>query len=117
LRPYHFAPLAVALAAAAAAVAVAHHPLHTWPDGLGTNFHMPFSVPIAAVWHEEQMRSGIGALDPAWGALRLASLFSCAVVWIVASVVLRERLTKQTSTRSEALSRLRPAQAATYPSD
>jgi hypothetical protein len=63
--------------------------LPTWPDALGAGFHERFDVPAAIVWHDEQIQSGIGALVPLWGALRLVSLAGCALVWIVASVVLR----------------------------
>jgi hypothetical protein len=47
-------------------------------------------MPAPEVWHLEQLRSGIGALVPAWGALRAISLASCAALWGVASVALRD---------------------------
>ncbi len=120
LRPYHFVPVAMAAAVALTGIAVAGHPLPTWPDGLGANFHVPFSVPAPAVWHEEQFRSGIGALDPVWGALRFASLASCALVWLVASRVLRANApvrAPETPTRSAAFATRPRRPGAAYPSD
>jgi hypothetical protein len=90
LRPYHFTPLLVAAAVLAVGAIVARTPLPTWPDGLGPDFHVPFDMPAPEVWHLEQLRSGIGALVPAWGALRAISLASCAALWGVASVALRD---------------------------
>jgi hypothetical protein len=89
LRPYHLAPLLVAVAVLAVGAIAARTPLPTWPDGLGLDFHVPFDMPAPEVWHLEQLRSGIGALVPAWGALRAISLVSCAALWGVASVALR----------------------------
>ncbi len=120
LRPYHFVPLAMAAAVALTGAAVAGHPLPTWPDGLGANFHVPFSVPAPAVWHAEQIRSGIGALDPVWAALRLASLASCALVWIVASRVLRAGAPVRvpgTPPRSAVFATRPQRPGAAYPSD
>jgi hypothetical protein len=118
LRPYHFAPLAVALAAAAAGALVVRWPLPVWPDALGPDFHVPFSLSAAEVWHVEQVRSGIARLVPAWGALRLASLASCALVWLVASVALSEDATEPaTLPRSEASSIPPELPQAAYPSD
>jgi hypothetical protein len=51
---------------------------------------VPFDMPAPEVWHLEQLRSGIGTLVPAWGALRAISLASCAALWGIASIVLRE---------------------------
>jgi hypothetical protein len=48
------------------------------------------------VWHLEQLRSGIGTLVPAWGALRAISLASSAALWGIASVVLRDPATLST---------------------
>ncbi len=91
LRPYHAAPLLAALAVLAVGAVAARTPLPTWPDALGLAFHVPFDMPAPEVWHLEQLRSGIGALVPAWGALRAISLVSCAALWAIASVVLREQ--------------------------
>jgi hypothetical protein len=93
LRAYHFAPLLVALAVIAVGAVAARTPLATWPDGLGLDFHVPFDMPAPDVWHLEQVRSGIGALVPAWGALRAISLASSAALWGIASVALREPAT------------------------
>jgi len=88
LRPYHVAPAAFALIVAGTGAIVAAHSLPTWPDGLGANFHVPATLPAPVVWRLEQVRSGITALDPAWGALRLASLTGCALLWFAASLAL-----------------------------
>jgi hypothetical protein len=118
LRPYHFVPIVVALAAAVTGALVARHPLPTWPDGLGPHFHVAFDVPASVVWHLEQIASGIGALDPAWALLRLFSLASCALVWLVASVVLRGPVTERaTRPNSAASSKPHPPRAVAYPSD
>ncbi len=93
LRPSHFTPLVVAGAVLLVGTVAARTPLPTWPDGLGLDFHVPFDMPAPEVWHLEQIRSGIGALVPAWGALRAISLASCAALWGIASVVLREPAT------------------------
>ncbi len=64
----------------------------TWPDALINDFHVPFSATAAEVWHLEQVRSGIGALDWVWGTLRLFSLAACALVWATASAALARDL-------------------------
>ena len=97
LRPWHVAPALVAVAVIAVGALVASHPLPTWPDGLGGNFHVPFSLQAPEVWHREQEISGITALQPAWGWLRALSLLGCALVWFAASSALREP--KLTATR------------------
>jgi hypothetical protein len=118
LRLHHALP-ALACGAVAAAAAVARaHPLPTWPDALPAGFTVARTVPAPAVWHLEQLASGIGGLDPVWGLLRLASLGGCAVLWAAASVALAQpRVTEPaTPPRSEPFSTpLRPP-AATYPS-
>ncbi len=93
LRPYHAAPLLVAVTVLVVGAIAARTPLPTWPDGLGLDFHVPFDMSAPEVWHLEQLRSGIGALVPTWGALRAISLASCAALWGIASVVLREPAT------------------------
>jgi len=91
------------------------HPLATWPDALPATFHLPPTVPAAVVWRAEQMRSGIGVLDPVWGALRALSLGGCALLWMVASRVLARDLTTA-ERRSESSSIPRRPRAAAYPS-
>jgi hypothetical protein len=88
LRPYHFVPVLVAVAAFGVGMLAGEHRLPTWPDALGNDFHVPLGASAPEVWHLEQLRSGIGALDPFWGALRLFSLGACALIWATASVVL-----------------------------
>jgi hypothetical protein len=92
LRPYHFLPVLVAVAAGGVGILAGQHRLPTWPDALGSDFHVPLSASAPEVWHLEQMRSGIGALDPIWGTLRLFSLAACALVWATASAVLARDL-------------------------
>jgi len=90
LRWYHGLP-ALACGAVAGAAAVARaHPLPTWPDALPPGFAVARTVPAPAVWHLEQIASGIGGLDPVWGLLRLTSLAGCALLWAVAAVALAE---------------------------
>lgn len=88
LRPYHFLPVLVALAALGVGILAGQHRLPTWPDGLGSDFHVPLAASAPELWHLEQLRSGIGALDPFWGTLRLLSLGASALIWATASVVL-----------------------------
>jgi hypothetical protein len=91
LRAFHFAPAAAAGVVAAAGSWAAAHPLPTWPQALPLDFHVPATLGAAATWHLEQVASGIATLDPASGALRLASLLGCAGLWAVASFALAER--------------------------
>ena len=88
LSAYHILPAVVVLVVLGMAALVAAHPLPTWPDALGPNFHVPATLAAPLVWHLEQVRSGITALDPAWGALRLLSLAGSALLWCAASVAL-----------------------------
>lgn len=57
----------------------AGHPAPVWPDALG-NFHAPAAASAASVWHDEQQRSGLLAIDPAWAFLRALSLTGCALL-------------------------------------
>jgi hypothetical protein len=115
LRSWHCIPAFATLVIPLVASVAASHPLPTWPDALPLTFHIPPTVPAAVVWRAEQLRSGIGALDPVWGGLRLASLGGCALLWIVASRVLASDA-MLLEPRSEASSTLRRRPAAAYPS-
>jgi hypothetical protein len=115
LAPRHAIPAFAALAVPVVAALAAAHPLPTWPDALSLNFHLPPTLPAAVVWRAEQMRSGIGGLDPVWAALRLFSLAGCALLWAVASRVLRTRATTS-ERRSEVASTPSRPRAAAYPS-
>jgi hypothetical protein len=118
LRRHHAVP-ALACGAVAGAAAIARaHPLPTWPDALPAGFAVARTVPAPAVWHLEQIASGIGGLDPVWGLLRLASLAGCALLWFVAAVALAEpRVTAAaTQPRSGLSSTPRRRPAAAYPS-
>ncbi len=90
LRPLHFVPTLMAAAVLAVGALVAAHPLPTWPDALGAHFRVPATLPAPQVWRLEQERSGIAALDPAWGWLRLLSLSGCALLWAAAGIALAE---------------------------
>ena len=72
-----------ALAAAgcfiAGAFAAHAHPAPIWPDAMGA-FHAAFGAPIADVWRQEQLRSGLAAQNPWWAALRLFALIGCALL-------------------------------------
>lgn len=91
LAPYHATPLALVAAAVATAGRIAAtHRLPVWPDALPLHFHVAATLPAAVVWRAEQVATGIAARDPVWGALRAIDLVACAVVWAVATVVLRD---------------------------
>lgn len=90
LRPLHFVPMLAPLGVIVAGALVGAHPLPMWPDALGPHFHVPFQLSAPDVWQREQSASGIAALDPVWGWLRLLSLAGCAALWVAASLALRE---------------------------
>jgi hypothetical protein len=62
-----------------AAWLAAAHPAPVWPDALGT-FHATITASVFAVWHDEQIHSGLLAAVPAWGLLRALSLLGCALL-------------------------------------
>jgi len=88
LRPYHAAPLGVALVVVAVGLLAAAHPLPTWPDALARDFRVGVHASAPAVWYQEQLRSGIMIRDPFSGALRAIALVACAVIWFCASLTL-----------------------------
>ncbi|HEY0798457.1 MAG TPA: glycosyltransferase 87 family protein [Candidatus Baltobacteraceae bacterium] len=71
------APIAVVIVGTFAA----HAPLRTWPQAFPLMFHAPADLSIGGVWHLEQVRSGIAALNPRWAFLRLLSLGGCLLLW------------------------------------
>jgi hypothetical protein len=83
-------PLGVAAGVVALGIAAGTHPLPIWPDALPLGFHAGATASAATVWALEQTASGLGAIDPMWGFLRLLSLIGCAVVWAVASRALAQ---------------------------
>ncbi len=91
LHAYHALPALVPFGVLAAALVAASHPAPTWPDALGLQFHVPATMPAAAVWRLEQTHSGIAALDRTSAWMRAASLVGCALLWLAASLTLRER--------------------------
>ena len=89
LARIHAMPLGIVALVAVAARVTATHRLPVWPDALPAGFSVAAKLPAAVVWHAEQVASGIAERDPVWGALRAIDLIACAVVWIVASRILR----------------------------
>lgn len=77
------------LVAGASAIARGHR-LPVWPDALPATFHVAIHLPAAVVWGAEQAASGIARRDPVWGTLRTIDLIACAILWLVASVILRD---------------------------
>jgi hypothetical protein len=55
----------------------AHHPLPIWPNDM-TAFTPPASAGAAAMWHEEQLHTGLLMPHPASALLRSFSLAGCA---------------------------------------
>jgi hypothetical protein len=114
LAPLHFLPLVVAFATLLAGTLAAGHALPTWPDHLSPQFSVAAAAPAAAVWHAEQIASGVGGLDPAWAFLRALSLAGCALLWGVGSAVLLT--SRQSAPRSAPSSIPLRQPAATHPS-
>ncbi len=100
LTRVHAIPLAIVPLVAVAAQITATHRLPIWPDALPAGFSVAAKLPAAVVWHAEQVASGIAERVPNWGALRAIDLIACAILWIVASRILRandERSGRQTT--------------------
>ncbi len=81
-----------------AGVAAIAHPLPTWPDAM-----MPLApgiqlTNISAVWHAEQMATGLLARDTMWALLRCASLAGCGL--LVYAATINSRLTARSRTSS-----------------
>jgi hypothetical protein len=73
-------PLATCVLVGVIAIPLAlAHPATVWPDMLG-GFHAAPGADASAVWAAEQQRSGLAALDPAWGVLRAIPLLGCALL-------------------------------------
>ncbi|MEO6990927.1 MAG: glycosyltransferase 87 family protein [Candidatus Baltobacteraceae bacterium] len=79
LRIVHAIPFATLGLVVVAGLLAATHPLPVWPDALG-NFHAPLALDAPAVWHLEQLRTGIGTRDWVWASLRSLSLLGCALL-------------------------------------
>lgn len=65
-------------------------PAPVWPDALGA-FHAAPGLDASAVWAAEQLRAGLDARVPAWGALRLIPLAGCALLAFAALLAARDR--------------------------
>ncbi|MBC5800877.1 MAG: DUF2029 domain-containing protein [Candidatus Eremiobacteraeota bacterium] len=89
LGAYQAVPALVPFAVIAAGTFAAAHPLPVWPDALGGSFHASATMSAPALWRLEQVRSGIGRLEPAWGVLRLFSLVGCGLLWLGGSLACR----------------------------
>jgi len=73
------------------------HPMPEWPDAmapLGSSAHL---TNIAAVWHAEQMATGLFARDTMWALLRSASLAGCGLLVYAAIVNSRSPADSKTS--------------------
>ncbi len=57
----------------------AGHPAPVWPDAL-VSFRAAATASAPSVWHDEQQRSGLFTIDPAWAFLRTLSLAGCALL-------------------------------------
>lgn len=57
----------------------ASYPAPVWPDALGA-FHAAANASAASVWHDEQQRSGLLAVQPVWALLRTLPLLGCALL-------------------------------------
>jgi hypothetical protein len=86
-------PLASVAIVALTGLLVARHPMPVWPDALPAGFHATArgERSSANVWALEQRASGLAVADPVWGALRLASLSGCALLWFAGSLTLNGR--------------------------
>jgi hypothetical protein len=62
-----------------AAWSAASHPAPVWPDALGP-FHAASAASLPNVWHQEQLRTGLLAVNPGWSLLRALSLMGCALL-------------------------------------
>lgn len=79
-RSSPWAGVVTAAAIFAAGAAIAHaHPAPIWPDAM-TPFHLPSTAPIARIWEEEQVRSGLTAPNAWWAVLRMLGLAGCALL-------------------------------------
>jgi hypothetical protein len=62
-----------------AAWLAAGHPAPVWPDALGP-FHAASAASLPNVWYQEQLRTGLLAVNPVWSLLRALSLAGCALL-------------------------------------
>jgi hypothetical protein len=69
----------VALLFAGASLLAAAHPAPVWPDALGT-FHAPARISASGLWHDEQLRTGLLNVNPAWALLRMLPLLGCTLL-------------------------------------
>lgn len=74
------APLGVALAIVIAGTLAHAHVMPVWPDAMTPVSPNVAALGAAAVWHAEQVATGLFARDAFWSLLRCASLAGCALL-------------------------------------
>jgi hypothetical protein len=74
------APFGVALAIVAAGFFARTHVMPVWPDAMTPLSPQVAGLSAAAVWHAEQLATGLFARDAFWSLLRCASLAGCALL-------------------------------------
>jgi hypothetical protein len=89
----------VALLFIGAALAGIAHPAPIWPDALGA-FHAAPADSVAAIWHDEQLHSGLLAQSAAWALLRALSLAGCGLLATAIILDSRRRTPLQTRLQS-----------------
>jgi hypothetical protein len=89
IGPAAAAPIALAAGVTLVGTWAAHHPLGVWPYALGPSFRAPLALDTSAVWHLEQMQSGLAAPSVPSALLRTLSLAGCAALWCTALAILR----------------------------
>ncbi|MDB5092457.1 MAG: hypothetical protein JWO85_558 [Candidatus Eremiobacteraeota bacterium] len=81
MRRADLAPFATLALAACVTIPLAHAaPAPIWPDDLPAGYRAPAAADASAVWADEQRAAGLGAREPAWGALRALPLAGCIVL-------------------------------------
>ncbi|MDP9025105.1 MAG: hypothetical protein M3N13_07020, partial [Candidatus Eremiobacteraeota bacterium] len=71
-------PACVLPVVAGACLLAARFPAPVWPDAM--RGAVTLTLPVASVWHEELVRTGQFAVQPAWALLRLLTLAGCALL-------------------------------------
>jgi hypothetical protein len=77
------------------------HPMPVWPDGMAPLGSSTLLTNVAAVWHAEQLATGLFARDTLWALLRYASLAGCGL--LVYAAIINSRSPADSRTSSPAL--------------
>lgn len=85
------APASVLLLIGAVSVFAAHDPAPIWPDAMRALPNGVRALDISAVWHAEQLASGLLTPNPFWAILRSLSLTGCALLAYAGLIVARVR--------------------------